>query len=67
MTGSDECTDGTEQNPDDGKAWFAERMWEEMPDDAKEQIRENRNDERLQELIEADIDGRVSESENHDQ
>lgn len=36
---------GTEQKPDDGKAWFAERMWEEMPDDAKEQIRENRNDE----------------------
>ena len=36
---------GTEQNPDDGKAWFAERMWEEMPDEAKEQIRENRNDE----------------------
>ena len=58
---------GTEQNPDGGKAWFAERMWEEMPDDAKEQIRENRNGERLQELIEADIDGRVSESENHDQ
>ena len=29
--------------------------------------RSKRLDERLQELIEADIDGRVSESENHDQ
>ena len=28
--------------------------------------RSKRLDERLQELIEADIDGRVSESENHD-
>ena len=29
--------------------------------------RSKRLDERLQELIEADIDGRVSESESHDQ
>ena len=29
--------------------------------------RSKRLDERLQELIEADIDGRVSESENHDE
>ncbi|GGN08093.1 hypothetical protein [Halarchaeum nitratireducens] len=33
----------TERDELDGKEWFAEIMWDELPEDAKERLRESRS------------------------
>lgn len=38
---SEKSTDGSE----DGKQWFAGVLWEEMPEDAKQQLTERGDDE----------------------
>lgn len=42
---SEARTDGGEDVPDRGTRWFAEAMWETLPEDARERLRESREQE----------------------
>ena len=41
---NDVCKSDTDHADRDGKQWFARAMWDSLPDDAKERLRESRKE-----------------------